>query len=438
MNKSYAGQQTLSAVKNFPFSIHKARKELINGICEIKRAAAVAHGRIGELDQDIVHAIISTCDEVLHGKHDDQFITPALQGGAGTSINMNVNEVIANRATELLSMQGKRVHVHPNDHVNRSQSTNDVNPSALKLVCRKLGRELLRSIDEVVKEFHTLEKRYNNVPKLARTHLQDAIRITYGDAFSSYAAIFSRNRDRIDQALYYMNDLSLGGTAVGNCLNASASYRDAVYKELRKRVDNDIRPAANFMAQTSSQTDFVMLSQAIVTLTLDASKITSDIRLLSSGPAGGIGEIQLTELQHGSSIMPGKVNPILPETVNQTYFLVSGNNLTIEAAAHGAQLELAIMFPILADRLIESMQLTSEVLIQFARECLATLTVNQKRAIEILEKTTAYATLLAPVLGYDRVTVLVKEMLHTGKTLRDLVLEKHLLTEQEYIKIVVS
>ncbi|MBI4065451.1 aspartate ammonia-lyase [Candidatus Gottesmanbacteria bacterium] len=436
MSKSYAGQQTFSAVKNFPFSIHKARIELVYAISEIKRAAAVVHGRIGELDKDIAHAIVSSCDEVLRGKHDDQFVTPALQGGAGTSMNMNVNEVIANRATEILRSSGNNLSVHPNDHVNRSQSTNDVNPTALKLVCRTLGQELLRSIDAVVKEFYTLEKRYSKVPKLARTHLQDAIPITYGDEFSSYAAIFSRNGDRINHALSYMNDLSLGGTAVGNGLNASSAYRDAVYKELRKRVDKHIHPATNFMAQTSSQTDFVMLSQAIVALTLDASKIASDIRLLSSGPAGGIGEIKLTELQHGSSIMPGKVNPVIAETVNQTYFLVSGNNHSIEAAAHGAQLELANMFPILADRLIESMKLTSEVLTQFARQCLATLTVNQKRAKEILEKTTAYSTLLSPILGYDRVATLVKEALNTGKTLRELVLEKHLLTDEQYNNIV--
>lgn len=432
MNKQYFGKQTEFAQKNFPFSIHKTRRELLYALTEIKRAAAVAHASVGELNNDIARVIVLACDEVLQGKHDDQFVTPALQGGAGTSINTNVNEVIASRATELLSIDGKQKTVHPNDHVNKSQSTNDVNPSALKLVCRKFGVQLLRSIDEVIKELQRLEKRYNKVPKLARTHLQDAIRITYGEVFGSYTSVLVRDRDRIDHALSSMNELSLGGTAVGNGLNASISYCTAVYKELRVRVGNDIRAAVNIMAQTSSQADFVALSQAIVVLTLDSSKIASDIRLLSSGPRGGIGEIELTELQYGSSIMPGKVNPIVPETVNQAYFLVSGNNVTIEAAAHGAQLELAVMFPILADRLIESLQLTSEVLAQFADECLATLTVNQTRSRQILEQTTAYATLLSPVLGYDKVTTLVKEVARTGETLRELVLKKRLLTEEEY------
>lgn len=438
MNRHLYGSQTERALHNFPFSIHRTRRELFYALSEIKRAAAVAHVHIGELDQDISRAIVEACDEILQGKHDDQFVTPALQGGGGTSIHMNVNEVIAGRATEILVHQGSQKQVHPNDHVNRSQSTNDVNPSALKLVCRTLGGELLRSVDAVTHELRTLEKRYNKVPKLARTHLQDAIPSTYCEGFGSYSAVIARDRDRLKHALAFMNELSLGGTAIGNGLNASSGYRNAVYEELRKHIDPKIQPAKNLMAQTSSQSDFVALSQATVTLMLDASKIASDIRLLSSGPQGGLGEIELSELQHGSSIMPGKVNPIVPETVNQAYFLVSGNNTTIEACAHAAQLELAVMFPILADRLIESLKLSREVLTQFAVNCLATLTVDHGHAKHLLERSAAFATCLSPVLGYDVVTNLVKESLRTGETLRTLIVKKRLLTEKQYDKIVVA
>lgn len=432
----YIGSQTVKALANFPFSGPRVHLELIYAIVEIKKAAAGANHAIGDLPQDICDGILIACDDILSGKLDDQFSTPALQGGAGTSINMNVNEVIAGRATELLKSQGKKTAVHPNDHVNMAQSTNDVNPSALKIVCLRLGDKLIEDLSDVVRILETKAKEFTDVHKLGRTHLQDAVPVTLGEELASYAYSIDRGTVRVKQALAFFSELSLGGTAIGTCVNASPAYIDAVYKELEGITGLPLRPARNFMSQTSSQTDFCALSHALVALTIDASKIAVDLRLMASGPKGGLGEIILEELQAGSSIMPGKVNPILPETVNQLYFLVSGNNVTIEQAAHASFLELANMFPILADRLISSLKLTDEVLVQFANKCVKTIRVNRAHCRYILEHSTAYATLLTPKLGYDAVAAMVKESMMSGKTIRELVLRKKLLREEEFNDIV--
>lgn len=432
MKKRYYGKQTELALRNFPFSKNPAPIEFIYAIAEVKNAAALAHMKAGELSKEIVEAIVMVCDEIEKGLYNDQFITPGLQGGAGTSINMNVNEIIANRATELLQQKKKNILVHPNDHVNRSQSTNDVNPSAAKIAIIRLTKELLRCVDVAVDSFHKKGIEYKHISKLARTHLQDAVPITMGDEFFSYEATIRRDKKRIEDALSYFYELNLGGTAVGNSINASENYRKYVYKELSKIVGFKVVPTSNLMSATSSQTDFCHLSQSIVCLLVDLSKIANDIRLLASGPNGGLGELKLLELQSGSSIMPGKVNPILPESVNQLYFLVSGHNLTVEHAAEASQLELGVMLPIIIDRLILSLKLASEIIENFAINCIDQIRVNKEKSRLHLEKSTAYATLLSPVLGYETMSSIVKESLKTGKTIRELVVGKKLLTTKEF------
>jgi aspartate ammonia-lyase len=415
--KQYYSYQTKLAQKNFPFSTTTVHKELIDAMAIIKEATAYAHMTTGGHNKDIAHAIITAAKEILEGEFDDQFTLPGLQGGAGTSIHMNVNEVIATRATELLEQKG--ITVHPNDHVNKSQSTNDVGPSALKIATIKLVTNLMKTLDEAANIFSAKSDEFRQVTKLGRTHIQDAVPTTLGEEFESYTAVIKRCKDRLGRVLPYLYELNIGGTAIGNSVNASESYRKEVYKALRRITKYKLKPATNLMSQTSSQTDFVFISQALTSVMADFSKIANDLRLLASGPQGGLGEIAIKELQPGSSIMPGKVNPILPESINQAYFAISGNNLTIEMAAQAAQLELGVMIPVIADRLISSLKLSHEVISAFANNCVYYISANEKKCKELLENSSAYATMLTPELGYEQVSKMVKTSRQEGKKFQE-------------------
>ncbi|OGG74161.1 hypothetical protein A3A40_00310 [Candidatus Kaiserbacteria bacterium RIFCSPLOWO2_01_FULL_54_20] len=432
MAKKYYGVQTEKAIKNFPFDFRHTYKELIYAVVEIKKAAARAHAAARELDKKRASAIVRACDEILAGKHDAQFILPSFQGGMGTSNHMNVNEAVAARATELLENSEMSSHCHPNDHVNMSHSTNDVMPSALKISAIRIADELLASTDILIAALEKKAKQFSKILKLGRTHMQDAVPITLGEEFASYAETIGRRQKGIREAREYLFELSLGGSAVGNSINVSPKYKKFLYRELQKLTKLPVRPAKNLMSQTASVTDFLVTSQALTALCADLSKIAGDFRILSSGPNGGIGELILPELQAGSSIMPGKVNPVLPEALSQLYYLVSGNNLTIEKACEGAQLELGVMMPVITDRLIESLKLSAEMIEQFAKKCVAGILANKLRIREHLEKSTAYATLLNPIIGYDSAAACVKEAVATGKTLREVVLAKKLLTPREF------
>ncbi|MDE2312037.1 MAG: aspartate ammonia-lyase [Patescibacteria group bacterium] len=432
MQKIYYGEQTKKALKNFPFDVYKVHREFIIALVQIKKAAAAGNFLAGNISRDVKAAITKACDEILAGKHKEQFLLPALQGGAGTSTNMNVNEVVAARATEILQSQGKKTVVHPNDHVNRSMSTNDANPSAIKIASIALTQNLQKTLQFLVVVLEQKAKSFKGVPKLARTHLQDAIPTTLGAEFQSYADIIRWHQEKINRVVVYCQELNLGGSAIGNSLNASPKYIAGTYKELNRITGQKFHPAKNLMSQTSSQTDFLAISQAVTALCLDCSKIASDLRLMASGPRGGLGEIQLQELQNGSSIMPGKVNPILPEAVNQLYYMVSGNNLTIEHSAHGAQLELGVMFPIIADRLLQTLKISSQVLAKFTKDAVARIKANKARCRELLERSTAYATILTPKLGYDVMAQTVKESVSSGKTFREVLVGKKLLTNKEF------
>jgi aspartate ammonia-lyase len=400
---------------------------------EIKRSAARAALAARLLDPRRARAIVRACNEVLKRNLDDQFVVPSFQGGAGTSTHANINEVLAARGTELLSRgrRAKAQEIHPNDHVNIGQSTNDVVPSALKIAALREAKKVIQSVDLAVIALRRKARAFRGIIKLGRTHLQDAVPTTLGTEFAAYAALLVRDQERVRAALPYCHELNLGGSAVGNGVNVSPRFKAALYRDLRRSLRLPLRPAVNLAAQTMSATDFFMLSSAFTMLTLDLSKIANDLRILSSGPRGGIGEITIAPLQAGSSIMPGKVNPVLLEALNQLHFLVMGNDLAIREAAQAAQLELSVMTPLIADRLLASTTLIAEVVTQAARKCFALITVNRKRCEELLKRSTAYATFFAPRLGYDVVAQLVREAVARNIAIEDLVIQKKLMTPAE-------
>ncbi|MCX8008766.1 MAG: aspartate ammonia-lyase [Patescibacteria group bacterium] len=431
----YYGQETQHAIENFPFSYNPVQKELIYAIVEIKKAAAAANREDGGISAEMCDAILQSCDEILSGTYDDQFVTCAIQGGAGTSIHMNVNEVIASLATEKL--QGT-IRVHPLDHVNRSQSTNDVNPSALKIVAIRLLKSLIDAVNILEQSFLAKANEFHRVYKLGRTHLQDAVPTTLGAEFRAYAALCARHVRHFTNVFPFLYELNLGGTAIGNCINASETYRHHVYKTLREITGFPFAPADNLMAQTSSQTDFLAVMNALTTYLTDLSKIANDIRLMASGPKGGFAELKIPELQKGSTIMPGKVNPVIPEVVNQIYYWVAGQAVTVQMAARAAQFELANMFPVVADCLILSIRLTKEATFIFAKKCIDVIQANEEQCKKHLEESTAYATILTPKLGYDVASSIVKESVQTNRTIREIVVARKLLSEEEFDAIIQS
>ncbi len=426
-NKILYGPQTKASLENFPFDYHTVMLEFVYAMVQIKRAAAVANLKAGKIDKKVSDKMVFACDEILKGKYDEQFVVSAHHGGAGTSVNMCVNEVV-----------GTLANAHPNDHVNSSQSTNDVNPSALKIASIKLSEKLLKSLEYLISVMDLKSREYKDIRKLGRTHIQDAVPTTLGAEFGSYRDILKRDKKRIEDALNYFYELNMGGTAIGNKINAPEKYISEFYKEIRQVTGiNKLAPAGNMMSQTSSDSDFCFLSTAINILCLDISKMSIDFRFMASGPKGGIGEISFKELQPGSSIMPGKVNPVIAETMNQTYYIVSGKNLSIHQAAEGSHLELGIMLPVIADSLITILKLVETALRLFADRGIKNIIVNRERCLEHLEKSTAYSTLLTPRLGYDAVSKVVKESVKTGRTMREIIIEKKLLTNEELEKLLV-
>ncbi len=420
------GNQTKASIENFPFDYPLIHKEFIYAMVMVKKAAAKANEKAGKLTSVQTARIQKACDDILSGRYDDQFVVSALHGGAGTSVHMNVNEVIATLS-----------NTHANDHVNASQSTNDVNPSALRIASIYLTKTVLKDVDHLVNILDEQAKRHIADHKLARTHIQDAIPTTYGAEFASYRDIIKRDKKRIEDSLVYLYELNMGGTAIGDSTNAPKEYRKTVYKELRMITSiKELKPLQNLMAGTSSSTDFCSLSGAIVALCVDLSKIATDFRFMSSGPRGGIGEITFKKLQPGSSIMPGKVNPIICETVNQIYYQAAGMNHTIQLAAEGAHLELGIMLPAIVDSIIVMLKIVSTGVKLFADKGVSMIVVNTERGKELIEGSTAYSTLLAPRLGYDAVSQVVQEAVETKTTLREVVIRKKLLTTQELDKII--
>jgi len=429
---AYYGIQTQRAAENFPISGLRAPDELVTATILIKKAAAAANLAAGKLAPDIARAITAAADDVLAGKLRDQFIVDVYQAGAGTSHNMNANEVLANRAAELLDApKGQYDRVHPNDHVNMAQSTNDVFPTATRLALLLGHRGLVDSARLLARSFEKKSREFAGILKVGRTHLQDAVPITLGQEFSGYSACISRAADELNATSKQLRELNLGATAVGTGLNATAGYSDAVVKFLAKYTKLDVKPADNLFRVTQSMGDIAAYSGAMRRLSIELGKIASDLRLLSMGPRAGLGEITLPPVQPGSSIMPGKVNPSMPEMVNQVCYQVMGCDTTVAMACEAGQLELNVMMPVIAWNALHSSHILRESMSALRTRCVDGISANVERSRELLDRSTAVATALSPHIGYAATAEIAKEAVRTGKSIRQIAKERGVLTDEQ-------
>ncbi len=430
----YFGVQTMRAIENF----HISRVRLcmfpyfIKGLAMVKEAAAKANRDLGEIDPKVADAIIEACHEIERGQLHDHFVVDMVQGGAGTSTNMNANEVIANRALELLGhRRGEYKYCHPNNDVNHSQSTNDAYPTAVKLGLILRNRELIKALKELIGAFQSKAIEFADVIKMGRTQLQDAVPMTLGQEFEAYAANLTEEIDRLEQNVNLFLEVNMGATAIGTGINADPEYSQICIKYLREITGFPIQAASNMIEATNDTGAFVMYSSAVKRLAVKLSKICSDLRLLSSGPRTGLNEINLPPMQPGSSIMPGKVNPVIPEVVNQIAYKVIGNDLTVTFAAEAGQLELNVMEPIIVYSLFESMIMLVNGMNTLRERCILGVTANRERCRNMVYHSIGLVTALNPYLGYETSTELAKEALHSGKGIYDLVLEKGLMSQKE-------
>ena len=432
---AYYGTQSFRAQQNFPMTDTQMLPEMIESLVEIKRAAAIANGLNGELDKKIENAIVRACDEILEGALRDQFVVDPIQGGAGTSANMNANEVIANRATELLGGKLGEYIVHPNDHVNMSQSTNDVFPSAGKLATVKLINHLVVTLNDLINAFYAKAEEFKDIVKLGRTQLQDAVPVRLGQSFSAYASALERGLVRIVNARHEMYVLNMGATAIGTSINTTREYLRNVVRIIASETHEPFTRAEDLIDATQNPDGFVEVSSAVKNFALVLSKIANDLRLLSSGPRGGLVEIRLPARQHGSSIMPGKINPVMPEVVSQVAFRIVGNDTTIAMAAEAGQLELNAFEPILLYSLFQSITLLDRVADVFRKYCVEGITADKEGCMRVLMNSTAVATALVPRIGYERATSIVKTALKENRTVLQVAEEQLGLPAEEIEKI---
>ena len=429
---AYYGIQTQRASDNFPISGLRAPEELVTATILVKKAAAAANQALGRLPVEIGRAIMTAADEVLAGSLRDQFIVDVYQAGAGTSHNMNANEVLANRAAEILGGEkGVYTTVHPNDHVNMSQSTNDVFPTATRIALLLNHGPLVAAARAFDAALDAKSREFSGVLKVGRTHLQDAVPITVGQVFGGYAACVRRAADDLDAASVHLTELNLGATAVGTGLNASRDYAEAAVNNLASYTKLALRRADNLFRVTQSMGDVAAYSGAMRRLSIELGKIASDLRLLSMGPRAGLSEIGLPAVQPGSSIMPGKVNPSIPEMVNQVCYQVMGCDLTVAMAAEAGQLELNVMMPVIAWNALHSSRILRQAMTVLRTRCVDGITVDADRARELLERSTAVATALSPHIGYAATADIAKESVRTGKSIRQIAKERGVLTEAE-------
>jgi aspartate ammonia-lyase len=425
---AYYGIQTARAVENFRISDLRAPADLIIATVLIKRAAAEANEALERLDARVAHAIVQACDEIRGGALRDQFVVDVYQAGAGTSHNMNTNEVVANRAAEILGgSRGDYSLVHPNDHVNMGQSTNDVFPTATRLALLIRMRPLVDAGRGLASALREKADAFAHVLKVGRTHLQDAVPMTLGQEFGGYAACIERGVDEVEHAAEQLRELNLGATAVGTGLNAGDDYTRLAVSNLSRALAVDLVPAANRFRVTQSMGDVVGYSGAIRRLTVELSKVSSDLRLLSSGPRAGLAEIVLPAVQPGSSIMPGKVNPSIAEMVNQVCYQVVGCDATICAAAEAGQLELNVMMPVIAWNALHASTILANAMSTLETLCIEGIQADEPRCRELLDRSTAVATALSPYLGYAKTAEIAKESVRTGRPIREIVLDRGLI-----------
>ena len=410
--------------------------EIINSLAYIKKAAAITNCEAGLLDKKIAQAIVKACDEILGGKLHEDFIVDPIQGGAGTSLNMNANEVIANRANEILGgKKGDYSIVNPNDHVNCGQSTNDVIPTAGKMTSLRLLKNLKK---ELMKLHTALEKKaeeFDGVIKMGRTQLQDAVPIRLGQEFKAYSVAVLRDIRRMDKAMDEMRTLNMGGTAVGTGLNADEAYLRRIVPNLSEISDMELVQAYDLIDSTQNLDPFVAVSGAVKACAVTLSKIANDLRLMSSGPRAGFGEINLPAKQNGSSIMPGKVNPVIPEVVNQVAFNVIGNDVTITMAAEAGQLELNAFEPIIFYCLFQSIDTLGYAVQTFVDNCVTGITANETRCRYFVENSVGIITAICPYVGYQKAAEIAKEAIKTGESVKKLIIEQGILTEEQMDEI---
>ncbi len=421
-NDAYYGPQTARARDNFPIANRGLPPALIHALAQIKQAAARVNFDLGLLQPKIAKAIITAAGEVAAGKHDRHFVVDVFQTGSGTSTNMNTNEVVAKRANEILiGERSAKAPVHPNDHVNLGQSSNDVFPTAIHLAAvLAIDRDLTPALKALGEALAKKAREFDDIVKVGRTHLQDATPVRLGQEFAGYARMIERGGELLVEARQALEEVALGGTAVGTGLNTHPEFASRTLADINRNTGSNLRASANYFEALGSRHAIVAASGALKTIACDLMKIANDLRLLSSGPRCGLGEIALPALQPGSSIMPGKVNPVIPESVCQVAAQVIGNDAAITVGGQFGLLELNVMMPMMADNLLETIRLLANVCRLFATRCIAGITANRERCEQLVEQSQALATALAPRIGYDAAARLCATAMREGRTIREI------------------
>ena len=433
---AYYGVQSLRGYENFRITGLSLRTEFIESMAQIKKACAICNHAVGELDTRRKEAIVKACDEIIAGKLHDQFICDPIQGGAGTTANMNANEVIANRAIEILGgTKGDYSIVHPNDHVNRAQSTNDVIPTAAKLTAAKLMHKAIEQVERLNEALLAKEKEFHNIIKMGRTQMQDAVPIRLGDEFGAYSRAISRDIVRMNRAVREMYTINLGGTAIGTALNANPAYVTALAPTLARICQLPLTKAEDLIDGTQNLDAFAYVSAALKTCAISCSKMANDFRLMSSGPRCGFEEINLPAMQNGSSIMPGKVNPVIPEVMSQAAFCIIGNDVAITMAAEAGQLELNFAEPVLYHKLFESIVALTGAVQTFTDNCVVGITANAERCRELVDGSVGVITAICPKVGYKESAAIAKAAIATGKSVREVLLASGIMSAEEIDKL---
>ncbi|NPV09121.1 MAG: aspartate ammonia-lyase [Anaerolineae bacterium] len=429
---AYYGAQTQRAVENFAISGLRPSGRFVKATGWVKLAAARVNGRLGLLEPELAGAIEQAALEVVEGRLQDQFVVDVFQAGAGTSHNMNANEVIANRANEILGQpRGQYRPVHPNDHVNMGQSTNDVIPTAMRLAALSLHQELAAALRDCEEAFRLKSIEFDPVIKAGRTHLQDAVPVTLGQEFGAYADALGHDRDRLDEAADALARLGIGGTAAGTGLNAHPDYHAGMIRELENITGLRLRSMGNLFEAMQSQADVAAYSGALRTLALTLTRIANDLRLLASGPMTGLAEIRLPAVQPGSSIMPGKINPVMAEMLNMVCYHVIGNDACVALGAQAGQLELNVMMPVMAYSLCQSVEVMTNALRSFSERCVRGIEADEERCRYWAERSLAIVTALNPYIGYRQAASVALEALRSGRRVAEVVLERGLLGQEE-------
>ncbi|MCB2355599.1 aspartate ammonia-lyase [Clostridium estertheticum] len=430
--EAYYGVQTLRCAENFKITGLGMCVEFIKSLAEIKKAAAITNNEVGLLDKKIEEAIVMACDEIIDGKLQNQFIVDPIQGGAGTSMNMNANEVIANRAIEILGGEkGNYSIVHPNDHVNYGQSTNDVIPTAGKMTSLKLLPKAIKELSKLYDAFNEKSKEFDDVIKMGRTQMQDAVPIRLGQEFKAYSSVIRRDISRLEKAKEELKVVNMGGTAIGTGMNADIQYFNKIVPNISKISNIELKQATDLIDATQNLDAFVVVSGLIKACAVNLSKIANDLRLMSSGPRAGFGEINLPSKQNGSSMMPGKVNPVIPEVISQVAFNIIGNDITITMAAEAGQLELNAFEPVIFYNLFQSIETLTNGVNTLVVNCILGITANRERCKELVENSIGIITAICPHIGYKKAAEIAKSALNTRQSVRELILKEGLLGEKE-------